>query len=90
MKELKFSGREASVIRAVDFATGTIGAEILVKTRIEALDALDILNGLLDAGYIETSPATIAHVSLKDFYNTIFEVNPAYVHPLRKALAHKF
>ena len=86
MKNLKFSGREAAVVRAIDFATGTIGAEILVKTRIEAQDALDILNGLLDAGFIETNPAQQAHVELKAFYHTIFEVNPAYVHELRKAL----
>ena len=48
MKNLKFSGRETAVIRAIDFTTGTLGAEILVKTRIEAQETLDILNGLLD------------------------------------------
>lgn len=86
MKNLKFSGREAAVIRAIDFATGTIGAEILVKTRIEAQEALDILNALLDAGFIETTPSQSDHVELKPFYSTIFEVNPAYAHDLRKSL----
>jgi hypothetical protein len=82
---MKFSGRETSILRAIDFATGTVGAEILVKTRIEAPDALDILNALLDAGYIETNPAQQDHVQLDAFYDTIFEVNPAYAHDLRKA-----
>jgi len=88
MKTLKFSGREASVIRAIDFATGTLGAEILVKTRIEAQDALDILNGLLDAGFIETNPPQQEHVELKAFYHTLWEANPAYVREMRKALIH--
>jgi len=83
---MKFSGREAAVVRAIDFATGTIGAEILVKTRIEAADVLDILNALLDAGFIETNPPQQGHVELKAFYHTIFEANPAYIHEMRKAL----
>ncbi|MGA3170192.1 MAG: hypothetical protein ABSE62_04195 [Chthoniobacteraceae bacterium] len=85
MKSLKFSGRETSILRAIDFATGTIGAEILVKTRIEAQDALDILNALLDAGFIETNPPRQEAVELKAFYHTVFEVNPAYIHELRKS-----
>ena len=81
---MKFSGRETSVLRAIDFATGTLGAEVLVKTRIEALEALDILNSLMEAGYIETTPPTQAAVKLKDFYHTLWEVNPAYAHDLKK------
>jgi hypothetical protein len=86
MKNMKFSGREASLVRAIDFATGTIGAEILIKTRIDAEDALEILNGLLDAGFIETNPPQQNHVDLKAFYHTIFEANPAYMREMRKAL----
>jgi DNA-binding MarR family transcriptional regulator len=86
MKTLKFSGREASIIRAIDFATGTTGAEILVKTRFDAQDALDILNALLDAGFIETNPSQQEHVEMEAFYNMGFEVNPAYTHQLRKSL----
>lgn len=89
MKNLKLSGRESAVFRAVDFATGTIGAEILVKTRIEAQDAVDILNSFLDAGYIETNPPQQDHVELNAFYHTIFEINPAYAHDIKKALIHR-
>ena len=59
-----------------------------MKTRIDAPDALDILNALLDAGYIETNPPQNHHVELKAFYHTIFEVNPAYAHQIRKSLVH--
>jgi hypothetical protein len=86
MKIMKFSGRELAVIRALDYTSGTLGAEILVKTRINPEDALDILNGLLDAGYIETNPAQFTHVSTAEFSDTIFEVNPAYAHELKKTL----
>jgi hypothetical protein len=88
MKTLKFSGRETSVLRAIDFATGTLGAEILVKTRIEAQDALDILNALLDAGFIETNPPQNDHVQPTAFYHTIFEINPAYAHDMKKSFIH--
>jgi hypothetical protein len=86
VKTMKFSGRETSVLRAIDFATGTLGAEVLVKTRIDAFDALDILNSLVDAGYIEANPAPPDQepIKLKDFYHTRFEVNPAYAHELKK------
>jgi hypothetical protein len=86
MKVLKFSGRETSVLRAIDFTMGTVGAEIVVKTRIEPQEALDILNGLMDAGYIETNPPQQDHVEWKAFYRTMFEVNPAFVHQLKKSL----
>ena len=89
MRELKFSGRECAVLRAIDFATGTNGAEIVVKTRIEPADACDILNGLLDVGFIETNPASQERVAVERFYHTHFEVNPAYIHPLKKALIRR-
>jgi DNA-binding MarR family transcriptional regulator len=87
MKLLKFSGRETSVLRAIDFTTGTLGAEIVARTRIEPQEALDILNSLLDAGYIETNPAQQAHVERAAFYWTTFEINPAFIHQLKKSIA---
>lgn len=89
MRLLKFSGREASIIRAIDFATGTTGAEVLVKTRIEPQEALDILNSLMDAGYIETNPPQQAHVEPTVFSDTMFEVNPAFVHQLKQSLVRR-
>jgi len=86
MRLLKFSGREAAVLRAIDFATGTEGGEILVKTRLEAPEAVDIINGLIDVGYIETNPPRPGHVEIPGFGETIFEVNPAFAHQLRKSL----
>jgi DNA-binding MarR family transcriptional regulator len=83
---MNFSGREGSVLKAIDFSNGTSGADILVRTRMDALEVLDILNSLLDIGYIETSPAQQTHVERRLLYSTLFEVNPAFVHELKKAL----
>lgn len=89
MKTIKFSGRELAVIRAIDFATGTVGAEILVRTRLGGEEALEILNGLMDAGFIETNPPRFSQVDAEALHKTIFETNPAYAHELRKAISRK-
>jgi hypothetical protein len=86
MKQLRFSGRETAVIRAIDFANGTIGGEILVKTRLDAEEAMDILNGLLDAGYVETNPPQQEHVKIENFHLLMYEINPAFAHDLKKAM----
>ena len=86
MKTIKFSGRELSVLRAIDFATGTIGSEILLRTRMDAEEALDIMNGLLEVGFMETNPARFGRVELAEFETTIFETNPAYTHELKRAI----
>jgi hypothetical protein len=53
---------------------------------MDAQEALDVLNTFLDAGYIETVPAQQNHVERRAFYTTMFEVNPAFVHELKKSL----
>lgn len=88
MRKMKFSGRETAVLRAIDFATGTPGADIMAATFMDSDELLSVLNGLLDVGYIETSPAC-EHVSDEAFLQTCFEVNPAYAHDLRAAIARR-
>lgn len=83
---MKFSGREACILRSIDIANGTIGADILLRTRMDAQEALDILNGMLDMGFIETVPSQQMHVQRWAFNTTMFEVNPAFAHDLKKAL----
>lgn len=88
MKKMKFSGREMAALRAIDFATGTTGAEIMDRTRIEPDELLDILNGLLDAGYVETIPMC-ERLKAEALADALFEVNPAYVHELRGAIVRR-
>jgi hypothetical protein len=88
MKKIKLSGREAAVLRAIDFATGTPGGDIIERTHIELDDLVDIVNGLMDVGYVETNPA-LQKVAATQLPATIFDVNPAYAHDLKAALLRR-
>jgi len=88
MKKIKFSGRELAVLRAIDFSTGTTGAEIIERTHMDAEEITDILNGLLDAGFAEANPP-LARVEVFALFETFFEINPAYVHDLRAVIARR-
>src|SRR2546429_9727176 len=49
MRDIKLSGREAAVVRAIGFAESMLGAEILDSTRMEPEDGGDTLNGVAPA-----------------------------------------
>ena len=88
MRDIKLSGREAAVVRAIGFAESMLGAEILDSTRMELEDVGDTLNGLIASGFVETIPYA-EQVDLAEMPATAFEVNPAYVHELRLAIARR-
>jgi hypothetical protein len=88
MREIKLSGREAAVVRAIGFANSMLGAEILDATRMEAEDVGDTLNGLIAAGLVETVPYS-EQVDLAEMPVTAFEVNPAYSQELRTAIVRR-
>ncbi|CAN5535795.1 hypothetical protein BH18VER1_BH18VER1_00710 [soil metagenome] len=85
MRHIKLTGREASVVRAIGFTEPMIGTEIQDFTRMEPDDLTDTLNSLISAGFIESLPYS-EEVQLAEMPVTAFELNPAYVHELRKAL----
>jgi hypothetical protein len=85
MRNIKLTGREVSVVKAIGFAEPMLGAEIQDYTRMEPEDVTDTLNSLLSAGFAESIPYR-EQVELADMPVTSFEVNPAYVHELRAAM----
>ena len=85
MKQIKLSGRERSVLRAIDFATGTLGDELLDRTKLGPDDLVDVLNGLITVGYAEMRPYGEA-TSVETFRETMFDVNPSYALQLREAI----
>jgi hypothetical protein len=85
MKQIKLSGRERTVLRAIDFSTGTVGEELLERTKLEPDDLVDVLNGLMTVGYAEMRPYAES-TSLETFRETVFEVNPSYALQLREAM----
>jgi hypothetical protein len=85
MRKIKLSGREAAVVRCIDYTANTPGLEIRERTHMELEDLVDVMNGLLDAGFMETHPASDRVVAEK-FDATMFEINPAYSQDLRAAV----
>ena len=88
MKKIKLSGREVGVLRAIDFNAGTSGGDLLERTHMELDDVVDIVNGLVEVGYVETMPPS-DRVSTDAFKQTMLEVNPSFVHDLREAIIHR-
>jgi hypothetical protein len=85
MKEIKLVGRERTVLRVIDWSLGSTGEELLVATRLEEDDLLDVLNGMIEVGYLETDPY-VEKVEPEAFLTTKFEVNPGYAMQLKGAL----
>ncbi len=50
MRQVKLTGREASVVRAIGFTESMLGAEIQDFVRMESEDVTDTLNSLMAAG----------------------------------------
>src|SRR5437588_3316772 len=88
MRQIKLTGREATVVRAIGFAESMLGAEIQDFTRMELEDVTDALNSLMAAGFVESIPY-YAEVQLAEMPVTAFEVNPAYVHELKQAVMRR-
>jgi len=86
MRTIKLTGREATVVRAIGFTQSVLGSEIQDFTRMESEDVTDTLNGLMAAGIVESIPYR-EHVQLTEMPVTTFEVNPAYVQALKRALS---
>jgi DNA-binding MarR family transcriptional regulator len=85
MKKIKLSGKEIAVVRAINFATGTLGSEIFDRTRIEIGELTGIINGLMDVGFLECSPYS-ENVTEESVMKVNIEVNPGYAHELKAAL----
>ena len=85
MRNIKLSGREATVVRAIGFAEAMMGAELEDQTHMDSEDVTDTLNSLMSAGLVESIPY-FDEVQLAEMPVTAFELNPAYASELRQAL----
>jgi len=86
MKQIKLSGRERSVLRYIDFTSGSVGAELLENTKLETEDLVSVLNGLMSAGYVEMVPYA-EETDEATVCEKTFEVNPSYAQELRAAMS---
>ncbi|MBS0660661.1 MAG: hypothetical protein JSR82_20770 [Verrucomicrobia bacterium] len=85
MREIKLSGREIVVVRALGFALGQTGTELIDNTKLEAEQLTDVLNGLLSAGYVEAMPYTES-VAPEALAKYTFETNPSFAQELKRAM----
>ena len=84
-KQIKLSGRELGVLRAIGFGLGITGRELMDRTNIAPDDLVDILNTLLDIGYMETTSAK-ERTTMAELETENFEINPSYSNDLKHAM----
>ena len=84
-RTIKLNGRELGVMRTIGFGIGVSGAEIQERTQIDAEELCDLLNTMLDVGYLETQTMK-ERVTLEEYAHEIFEINPAYATDLKVAM----
>jgi hypothetical protein len=88
MRQIKLSGREATVVRAIGFTEPMMGAELQDQTHMEGEDVTDTLNSLMSAGFVESVPY-YEEVQLSEMPVTAFDLNPAYANELKQALYNR-
>ena len=81
-RNIKLNGRELGVMRTIGFGLGLTGAEIQERTQIDMEDLCDLLNTLLDIGYLETATMK-ERVSIEECATETFEINPSYASDLK-------
>ena len=84
-RQIKLNGRELGVLRTIGFGLGVPGSEIQERTNIDPQDLCDLLNTLLDIGYLET-PTMKERVSFEEYPAEIFEINASYASDLKVAM----
>lgn len=88
VRNIKLTGREICVVRAIGFTESMLGADLQEFTHMEAEDVTDTLNSLISAGFAESIPY-YEEVQLAQMPVTAFEINPAYVQGLKAALLRR-
>ena len=88
MRQIKLTGREVSIVRAIGFTDSMLGTEIQDFARMDLEDVTDTLNALIAAGFVQSIPYCEA-IELAAMPVTAFEVNPAYVHELKQAITRR-
>ena len=84
-RQIKLNGREQSMMRTIGFGLGITGAEVLERMAMIPEELVDVLNSLIEIGYLET-PTMKERVTLADFSTETFEINPSYASDLKEAL----
>lgn len=82
---IRLNGREASVLRTIGFGLGVTGTELQERLQMAADDMVDVLNTLLDIGYVETASMK-EKIGMNEYAAETFEINPSYAGDLKAVL----
>jgi hypothetical protein len=82
---IRLNGREAAVLKAIGFGLGLSGKDLQERIQMAHEDLVDVLNTLLDVGYVEAASMK-ERVSQEEYLTEMFELNPSYVADLKVAL----
>ena len=88
MRNIKLTGREICIVRAIGFTESVLGHELQAFTHMEAEDVTDTLNSLISAGFAESIPYC-EEVRVEQMPTTAFEINPSYALGLKEALLRR-
>ena len=87
-REIKFNGRELAIMRAIGFGLGVSGTELQERMNLPDDELVDVLNTLLDMGFIETTTMK-ERVAITDYTNENFEINPSYASDVREVMKRR-
>ena len=73
------------MIRSIGFGLGMKGDELLEHARMPEEDLVDVINGLMEVGYVECTPFA-DQTTVAALPSTEYEINSAYAHELKNAL----
>lgn len=86
MKQIRLSGREVAVIRAIGFGLARPGPELLEATKLSDEDLAEVLSAMMEVGYVESTPFA-ERTEAADLATMEFEVNSGYMNELKAAIA---
>lgn len=87
-RQIKLNGRELALLRTIGFGLGVTGVELQERMAMMPDELVDILNTMLDSGYVEVASLK-QQITVADLSTETFELNPAFTTDLKEALKRR-
>ncbi|MEK0449559.1 MAG: hypothetical protein RL088_1827 [Verrucomicrobiota bacterium] len=87
-RQIKLNGRELALLRTIGFGLGVTGEELQERMAMMPDELVDILNTMLDSGYVEVASMK-QQLTVADLSTETFELNPAFTTDLKEALKRR-
>lgn len=87
-RQIKLNGREQALLRTIGFGLGITGAELQERMAMLPDELVDVLNTMLDSGYVEVASMK-PHITVEQLPTETIELNPAFTTDLKEALKRR-